>query len=270
MKKTFTTALLLLGMLGITNANAQEETYVSEDISIGRATNGNGFSLNVNGLVLEITEKIWDNNQSSYDFNYSYNKKKKHYLNKVSSTEFGFNYFDTEYSIPYPDYPGFMDMRMGRSFHFAGNLFEAATNIDRRGILGLSTAVRFVWNQLYFNNRYTITGQDGILIPMPLEDRYEKSKIKTFGLQMPLYLDLNINKASISVGGYGGLNLITKTKIKSPKEKESLSYVNPFEYGLSARIAWDDISLFVNYPLSNFFEDERGLNSQLFTIGFGF
>lgn len=274
MKKTITiTVLLLSGLVIRLNANAQDETYVSEGVSIGKAEDGKGLSLNVNGIILEITDKFFDedaDDTEEYSFSYSRTKPRRNYSTRVSSAEFGFNHFSTASYALYPEYPGFMDMRMGRSFHFATNLFEAGTNIDRRGITGLSTAVRLVWNKLYFDDQFTITNEDGMIKPVALSDKFEKSKIKTFGIQVPLYLDININKASISLGGYGGVILSSKTKLKSPKVKDKLRYVNPFEYGLSARISWDEVSLFVNYPLNNFFEDGKGLESKLLTVGIGF
>ena len=275
MKKAFVTSVIALTTVMCTGTiSAQDQTYVSEGVSIGKTENGNGLSLNVNGLILEITDKVIDSNNdnstSEYSFSYKHKKPRRRYESKVSSAEFGFNHFTTSNYALYPDHPGFMDMRMGRSFHYAANLFEAGTGIDRMGIIGLSTALRLTWNQLFFDGPYSITYQDGKLQPVELGDRIEKSKLKTWGVQVPLYLDLNIKKASISLGGYGGIIISSKTKMKSPKVKDNMRYVNPFEYGLSARLAWDEMSLFVNYPLSNFFEDNRGLDSRMITVGIGF
>lgn len=275
MKRVIFTIMALLALMQNNSIYAQNETYVSEGVSIGKNEKGNGLSLNVNGLVVEITEMFLDkdseNDSEEYSFSYSYNRPKRRYESRVPSAEFGFNHFSTANYALYPEHPGFMDMRMGRSFHFATTLFSAGTGIDRRAITGLSTAIRLVWNKLYFDNQYTITKEDGMLKPVPLGDKFEKSKIKTFGIQVPLYLDININKASVSLGGYGGVVLSSKTKLKSPKVKDKLSYVNPFEYGLSARMSWDnDVCIFVNYPLSNFFVDGKGLDSRMLTVGIGF
>ena len=53
MKRVIFTIMALLALMQNNSIYAQNETYVSEGVSIGKNEKGNGLSLNVNGLVVE-------------------------------------------------------------------------------------------------------------------------------------------------------------------------------------------------------------------------
>ena len=70
------------------------------------------------------------------------------------------------------------------------------------------------------------------------------------------------NQFRLGIGGYGGLNLGTRQKLKynldgeKVKDKLKRSYnTSNFVYGLSAYIGFDSVLLYAKYDLSPIFQD---------------
>lgn len=248
MKKTFLVCVLSALIMTGSTVKANNEVSIN--------SNASGMTLNIHGLILDIADIA--TSEGKY-------RRKVDYTSNVPWIDLGFNYLRTWGH----DY---MSMDMGKSHHFGINLVDVGMAFDRAGIVGISSGITLAFNTYRFAGRYSITTDDirHTTIPLDLDNRATKSRIQTLGFRMPLYLDLNISNASLSVGGYGGVVLEAKTKQKNPKIKSDIKYINNFEYGVSARVRWDNISVFANYPLSTLLRNGKGPGVDVITVGMGF
>jgi hypothetical protein len=79
------------------------------------------------------------------------------------------------------------------------------------------------------------------------------------------------------VGGYGGLRIGSHTKQvyevngNEFKEKKREDYhLSPFSYGLTARVGYNNLGVFVDYSLSSLFEDNQGPELNPWSAGISF
>ena len=167
---------------------------------------------------------------------------------------------------------GFLDnMSLGRSIHVGINLVQGGLALDRRGILGISAACGLNCNNLVFDGPVNLVNNaDGLLVPYEVTQPCSKSKITTFGLLVPVSLDLNLEDVHLSAGAYGGLNLQSYSKTKSPKVRNSLAGLDPWQYGYMVRVAYKDFGLYGYHPLNNVFKAGRGPETRMFGVGVSF
>jgi hypothetical protein len=84
------------------------------------------------------------------------------------------------------------------------------------------------------------------------------------------------NAFRMGFGVYGGYKIFSSTKrkyddIEGNKQKVKVNdnwYVNQFKYGFRAQIGWDFFDLFVNYDLTELFEEDK-IAPRLTPISFG-
>jgi hypothetical protein len=109
--------------------------------------------------------------------------------------------------------------------------------------------------------------------------KYEKSKLTSYYLQVPLMLNFQSNpdeddkNFTFAVGGFGGLLTGAKSKIKYPEgDKEKIKddfNLNKFRYGVTARIGYKNMEFYANYVLTDMFQDNRGPQFNSITFGVG-
>jgi hypothetical protein len=111
--------------------------------------------------------------------------------------------------------------------------------------------------------------------------RFTKSKLTVTWLNVPLLLEFQIplsdskkDRISVSAGVIGGLRLGSHTK--QMYEQEGTMYTNKnhddfnlptWRYGLTARIGYGGMNVFVNYDLSGLFKD--GAGPELYPVSAG-
>ncbi|MFK7750752.1 MAG: hypothetical protein AB8B65_20335 [Kordia sp.] len=115
-----------------------------------------------------------------------------------------------------------------------------------------------------------------------------RSKIRMTNLTVPLYFEFGPSrkidkkryvryytnaKFKIGIGGYVGVNLAVKQKLRYSENGERIDQeirrnfnTNNFVYGLGAYIGWDDMSLYCKYDLSPIFKSP---NAQQRNISLG-
>ncbi len=126
------------------------------------------------------------------------------------------------------------------------------------------------------DNRYFVdTGEQTELQDFGLD--LDKSKFRMDNLVVPIHFEIgpsrkiekedyfryNTNKSfKIGLGGYAGLNLSTRQKLKFEDEGEDVKQklkagynTNNFIYGLSGYIGYGDISLYAKYDLNTIFKN---------------
>ncbi|PKA99178.1 hypothetical protein B0O79_2878 [Flavobacteriaceae bacterium MAR_2009_75] len=146
-----------------------------------------------------------------------------------------------------------------------------------------SNALRFHYGaSIQFNglkpidNQYFVV-EDGQAQLQVFDEDLKKSKLRMDNLVLPINFEFGPSKLSISdekirydihnqfrigLGGYAGVNLGTRQKIKydvdgeTVKEKLKRSYnTSNFIYGLSAYIGFDSVQLYAKYDLNPIFKD---------------
>ncbi len=149
----------------------------------------------------------------------------------------------------------------------------------RRSPLYLMVGPEFAFNNymLEGNNRWV--NQNG-LTSVVLETsgrQYQKTKLATSTLTVPLMLQLNTHGHSsfhLGAGGFVGYRLASWTKLKyfeentTYKDKDYGSYnLNDWQYGLQGVIGFKSLTFFAKYNLNPLFRDGQGLQAQ--TLSFG-
>lgn len=160
--------------------------------------------------------------------------------------------------------------------------FEIGTSWKTR-VFENSNWLRFKYGiSLQFNglkiddNQYLVdTGSQTELQEFPAN--LDKAKFRMDNLVVPIHFEFGpsnkvekdgitrfntYNKVKIGFGGYAGLNLTTRQKLKfeddgeDVKQKRKADYnTNNFIYGLSAYVGFDNTSLYIKYDLNTIFKD---------------
>ena len=126
------------------------------------------------------------------------------------------------------------------------------------------------------DNRFVVdTGEQTELQEFPLD--LDKSKFRMDHLVVPIHFEIGGSRKiekedyfrydtdrsfKLGVGGYAGVNLSTRQKLKFEDDGEDVKQqlkagynTNNFIYGLSAYVGYGDISLYAKYDLNTIFKD---------------
>ncbi|MDY3978728.1 MAG: hypothetical protein SOZ00_01760 [Tidjanibacter sp.] len=166
---------------------------------------------------------------------------------------------------------GFMDLDASKSFHIALNTLSTSVSLSPRGHLRFSTALSLVWDNYVISNTRKLSVVDGVVTPATL-DGARKSKLATFSLRMPLFLEVDLFGSSFLSAGVYGEWVNAWTKYKSPKTKstEIDKCINPLRWGFAAKLGiTDGLYLVGDYCCTNLFRDNRGPATTPLSIGIG-
>jgi Putative auto-transporter adhesin, head GIN domain/Outer membrane protein beta-barrel domain len=166
-----------------------------------------------------------------------------------------------------------------RSLSWNLNLAEKNFHIYK-DYINLVTGIGFGFNSYQFKNpirlnadsSYTNYAWDSTIV-------FDKNKLKTSYVQMPLMLEFNTSKSAnksfhIGIGVIGGYKLNAKTirtyEVRGTeyKEKRKDDYnINPFKLDATARIGYGAFTMFATYSLTPLFESKKGPQLNPFTVG---
>ncbi|MEM0519166.1 hypothetical protein [Aequorivita flava] len=148
---------------------------------------------------------------------------------------------------------------------------------DNSNWLRIKYGLSFQFNGLKpTDNRFFVdTGEQTELQTYPLN--LEKSKFRMDNLVVPIHLEFGPskkteyddyfrystkNQLTVGLGGYVGINLSTRQKLKFEEDGEDQKLklkadynTNNFVYGLSSYIAWQGIALYAKYDLNTIFKN---------------
>ena len=143
--------------------------------------------------------------------------------------------------------------------------------------LRIKYGVSFQFNSLKpTDNRYFVdTGTQTELQEFPVD--LKKAKLRFDNLVVPIHLEFGpskkiekdtyfrystYNKIKIGVGGYAGINLGTRQKLKFDEDNEEIKQklkadynTNNFIYGVSAYVGWRGTAIYAKYDLNTIFKD---------------
>lgn len=312
MKKKFIFSFFFLLIIGITNVQAQDTTYLSKEEMIERIKEEEKEALKKE--VISINKRM-ENDEITFDEAEELKKEaaEKHAIaidKRIAALDNAIKKDSLDYVvIGYPKRTSAGELVFAVGVNNALQKGQSLNNTDFKGIgsrfaeISILATTRFAEKSnlvrlkyglgVQFNglkptdNRYFVTNNNIVTLQDHALD-LKKSKFNFYNLVVPLYLEFGgyeltegksaykfstANKFKFGVGGYAGVNIGNRQKLKYEedgkmvKEKIKSSYpVSPFVYGLSAYAGFSDVSLYVKYDLSPLFKEP---NTQLNNISLG-
>lgn len=169
-----------------------------------------------------------------------------------------------------------VDYGRSRSFALMHTTYPWDVVSDR---IYLTAGLGFLWNNFSFKNPVTINNDgDNAAFVVDSAGMYDKYKLRVSYFQVPLMMGVRFSgiekPVDLQLGVVAGLKLGSVVKFKyedagvkfKGKVKEDFD-LNPFRFELSARLRFDDFGLFVNYSLSNLFDDRNLADLAPFSCG---
>ncbi|MFA5646725.1 MAG: hypothetical protein WC951_00330 [Bacteroidales bacterium] len=220
---------------------------------------------------------------SDKDRNYRYVYKRR-FTGNWSGFEWGFNgVMDPSHSMNMQGDLRYFEINQARSWNFNINPVQYSMGFGTDKV-GLVTGLGVEFNNYHFRKKNTIKVENGITVAdYSYVDNpnmnVTRSSLHTIHIVAPILLEFQIptghwgNRFYISAGVIGGVRIHSKTKVfykGNLKGKDRITddfNMNPFRYGFTARIGFDNISLFANYYVTPMFEENKGDELNPFTIG---
>lgn len=188
-------------------------------------------------------------------------------------------YLATGSSISLPPGQEFMELDYARSVGVNLNFLDMRLDIARHG-LGLVTGLGLDFRSYAFkNNTFLEVRPDSILAYEDTLHTYDKNKLKSVYLQVPLMVDINTHADGkkalhLGFGVIGGVRIGSKlkqifeeagdeTKIKTRGHYQ----LNPFSADLTVRAGYGNLNFYANYGLLTVFEKGKGMDLVPFELG---
>ncbi|MBN2485292.1 MAG: PorT family protein [Bacteroidales bacterium] len=185
------------------------------------------------------------------------------------------NYIDKNFSLARTPENEFLNVNTGKSWNFNLNISQYSFPVYRDRF-GLVTGLGFEWSNYHFENNNSIQKLNGSIQPLDLPEKPRKNRLQTTYLTIPLLAELQFlkggrnNRLFVSGGLIGGLKLTSNVKIKvdnDPSKTKDDFYLNPFRYGLTARVGYKMVKLYANYYITPLFVKNRG--PELYPVAAG-
>ncbi len=210
-------------------------------------------------------------------------KETKEYNGQWAGIELGVNNFtNKDFASPSSSELSYMQLNPEKSIALSINFIEYNLNIIKSGRVGLTTGMGLQWN--FFNlsqNVELYQDQQGVTQAKLIDTKIKKFKRNNLNmayLTIPAIIGFKIptNKKDISfgVGVTGSMRLWSKHKQKYIEDGEKHKYklrddfgLTPFRYGVTARVGYGSIGIFVDYQLTPLFKKDKG--PELYPISIG-
>ena len=232
-----------------------------DDINIELSTDPYAFKL-----------QIFEDDESLIDFRLGHEKKydKRTHSNLLIS--FGFNNAIIEgQSIDDSPY------KIGKSKYFEMGWVWSTRLLKESNAVRLKYGFSFTYNGLNPTDNQYFVQKEKYTVLEDFPTNISKSKLRMDNLVLPIHFEFGPSKKiehdnyfrystrkkiKFGIGGYAGLNLGTRQKLKytedgskqKDKLKKSYNTAN-FIYGLSSYVGVDDFSLYCKYDLNTIFND---------------
>ncbi|MEM6768389.1 MAG: outer membrane beta-barrel protein [Bacteroidota bacterium] len=214
----------------------------------------------------------WDDDWDHYDWNWGNGGNVGFLAFDIGVT----NYHDSEGTFGKDATLEDLELRVFRpGGHVALHFLPTTVPLIGRGAVSLKTALTVDFNNYYFTNDITLLpDQDSLTYSFTGED-FDRNKLFASYAQLPLMLHFDTRPGSsrgvqLSLGGYVGLLWGSRTKQKIGDDKIKIKddfNLNPVRYGLTGRLRLRWFRLYVNYNLSDLFEEGEGPVVQTFSAG---
>jgi len=192
------------------------------------------------------------------------------------------NFLDNANTLSRETDAWFMDLNTGRSWAININFAQYSLGFGTSHV-GLLTGLGLEFSNYFFDNDNTIHELNDFIIADSLDGNVSKSKLTTTYLRVPLILEVQFpntiraKRVFLSAGIVAGLKLGSHTKVvykddggKNKDKNRDDFNINPFRYGLTARLGFGNVSLFGDYYFTPLFVDEKGPELHPFSVGLSF
>jgi len=181
----------------------------------------------------------------------------------------------------------FMELNFGKSVGVNLNFMEFNIPFyegEKSGI-GLTTGLGAqILNYRLDNNTRLIADSAVLMAYTDTLNNSIRSKLTTTYLTLPLLFEFDFKGGDsksqsfhVGVGAYGGVRIGSHSKVvvsdnggKDKFKSNGDFHLNPFKYGVMARIGWSNINLFAQYALSDMFEEGEGPSVRPLEFGISF
>lgn len=166
-----------------------------------------------------------------------------------------------------------------KSFFYNINIAEQKISFFN-GYSSIITGLGFNFNQFSFKGPTLLSFNKDSTWALTNDDyKFKKNKLNVSYITMPLMLEFNTNldrdkSFHIAFGVLGGFKLFSKTKqqyeYNGDNYLENISghyNINPWKADIIARIGYGNLTLFGNYSLTQFFENNAGPKIYTYQVG---
>lgn len=177
-------------------------------------------------------------------------KKPRVWFNAFSNIELGFTQLvGVDYSGYASGEKGFLDQRLGSSFHFSFSAVQLRLALNRSRSLCLGVGMQYTLdNYRLSDNTVTLGNDGGRIVPVALDEPAGKSKAVTSSLGIPVRLTYTPAKhLRITAVAYSDFLLGADAIYKKPKEKNSLSGFRAYQFGVGLSVSYRGFGFF--HPL---------------------
>ncbi|HPF01611.1 MAG TPA: outer membrane beta-barrel protein [Bacteroidales bacterium] len=193
-------------------------------------------------------------------------KKRSRFRGHWAGIEAGLNnYTLSDYSLTLPDEINYMTLHSGKSRNLNLNFGQLSIGLGRH--IGFVTGFGLSWNNYRFDGNNNIQKDvNNITTILDPGEPLKKSKFSTFFFKVPLLLEfqiptdrqrLNISAGpvgAIKLGSYSSMVFEDKEKVKSDDDFN----LNMLRYGATARIGYENITVYGTYYLTPLFKEGKG------------
>lgn len=212
---------------------------------------------------------------SAKDSLHDYNSDFKHW----QGLELGVNgLMDYKNTLNVPDGATFLELDYAKSYQFGLNLLEKDFHLYKNYI-NLVTGFGFNFNHYALENNVTINADTTFIWASNDSIKYRKNKLNVSTIRVPLMLEINTSKNAnknfhIAAGMEFAYRIHSVTKQRFDmddkhyriKQRDDFN-LEPFSYGLLARVGYNNVTVYANYSLSRLFKKNAGPQVYPVTVG---
>lgn len=227
----------------------------------------------------------YDNEDKDFDYHdwdKGHKNKNKRFEGHFAGVElFLNNYMNSSNSMNLSVADNYMELNTSKSIGVRVNFIEY--EIPLTNSMGFVTGMGMEFNSYYFSNQNNIQKENGQIVakykPAGSSD-YEKTKLKDTYLNVPLLYEIQFPLGNSSkplymqFGVVGGIKIGSSTKeiytLNGQEKKDKVNddfYLNPFRYGLHAKVGFRHIHLFATYYPVPLFKSGKGPELYPFDAG---
>ena len=191
----------------------------------------------------------------------------------LGGTEYG---FIVPTGLGYGAYPAgsdhFFDLRNGKSFHCSTTLVGLNVAFGRQRQFDLKTGLRYtIDNYRLSDNSITLGNENGMVVPVALDEKADKSKLRITSLGIPLHLAYHpVKQMTLSLSGYFDFTMGANSIYKNPKVKNPLSGVRTFQFGVGVGVTYYRCGVYFRYGVTPLFENGVGPKVHPLSLGICF
>jgi len=204
-----------------------------------------------------------------------YNSDFKHW----QGIEFGVNgLMDYRNTLDAPLGANFLELDYAKSYQFGLNLLEKDFHIYKNYI-NIVTGFGFNFNHYAFENNVSIKADTSYIWASADTMKYRKNKLNVSYIRIPLMIEINTSKNPdknfhIAAGAEVAYRIHSVTKQRFDvddkhyrvKQRDDFN-LEPFTYGLCARVGYNNVTVYANYSLTRLFKKNAG--PQVYPVSVG-